>query len=321
MCPDCGLGCTTTLSTRYGELRRVQGRFNRDVNKMFLCDRGRFGFEFVNAPERVRTARVAAGLLPAQAAAGWQAAAEAAPGADLVEPAPEPLSEAPTEESARAQAAARSGLAPEVTGGQAGGQAAVLHGELALDAAAGLLRGRRAIGFGSPRASLEANYALRALVGPANFYLGVSDGDDRLVGAVLDIAADPRLRLGSAADIHDADAALSSVRISPTRRRCSTHHPHTGWHLRPNAVEERNHIRRWNDAGITRIKRREPSALWIATTHADEVDAVAAETRRAAPTASRASPWRSRTRWTMRRRPCPTCATTKPRSRGAGPAP
>ena len=54
VCPDCGLGCTTTLSARYGELRRVQGRFNRDVNKMFLCDRGRFGFEFVNAPERVR---------------------------------------------------------------------------------------------------------------------------------------------------------------------------------------------------------------------------------------------------------------------------
>ena len=48
-------------------------------------------------------------------------------------------------------------------------------------------------------------------------------------------------------------------------------------------VEERNHIRRWNDAGITRIKRREPSALWIATTHATKLDDVAAETRRAAP--------------------------------------
>ena len=68
VCPDCGLGCTTTLSARYGELRRVQGRFNRDVNKMFLCDRGRFGFEFVNAPERVRVARIAADLLPPTAA-------------------------------------------------------------------------------------------------------------------------------------------------------------------------------------------------------------------------------------------------------------
>ena len=57
----------------------------------------------------------------------------------------------------------------------------------------------------------------------------------------------------------------------------------TWLHLRPNVVEERNHIRRWNDAGITRIKRREPSALWIATTHATKLDDVAAETRRAAP--------------------------------------
>ena len=231
VCPDCGLGCTTTLSARYGELRRVQGRFNRDVNKMFLCDRGRFGFEFVNAPQRVRTARVT----------------------------------------------------PALMGGAAGGQAAARAGELALDAAAGLLRGRRAIGFGSPRASLEANYALRALVGPANFYLGMSDADGRLTGAVLEIAADPRLRLGSAADVHDADAVLVLGEDLTNTAPMLDLTIRTWLHLRPNEVEERNHIRRWNDSGITRIKRREPSALWIATTHATKLDEVAAETRRAAP--------------------------------------
>jgi NADH-quinone oxidoreductase subunit G len=57
----------------------------------------------------------------------------------------------------------------------------------------------------------------------------------------------------------------------------------TWLHLRPNAVEERNHIRRWNDAGITRIKRREPSDLWVATTHATKLDGAAAEAHRAAP--------------------------------------
>jgi NADH-quinone oxidoreductase subunit G len=57
----------------------------------------------------------------------------------------------------------------------------------------------------------------------------------------------------------------------------------TWLHLRPNVVEERNHIRRWNDAGITRIKRREPSDLWIATTQATKLDHVAAEAHRAAP--------------------------------------
>ena len=111
----------------------------------------------------------------------------------------------------------------------------------------------------------------------------MSDGDDRLVGAVLEIAADPRLRLGSAADIHDADAVLVLGEDLTNTAPMLDLTIRTWLHLRPNVVEERNHIRRWNDAGITRIKRREPSALWIATTHATKLDDVAAETRRAAP--------------------------------------
>ena len=280
VCPDCGLGCTTTLSARYGELRRVQGRFNRDVNKMFLCDRGRFGFEFVNAPERVRAARIGPGLLPPQTMMG--PAIEEPAGAEAAQAEPQPIADAPTEEGARLQAEAHAAAAPEGQGGQAAGTAALL-GELALDAAAGLLRGRRAVGIGSPRASLEANYALRALVGPNRFFRGMSDTDDRLVGAVLEIAADPRLRLGSAADVHGADAVLVLGEDLTNTAPMLDLTIRTWLHLRPNEVEERNHIRRWNDAGITRIKRREPSALWIATTHATKLDEVAAETQRAAP--------------------------------------
>ena len=159
----------------------------------------------------------------------------------------------------------------------------MLGGELALDAAAGVLRGRRAIGIGSPRASLEANYALRALVGPHNFHLGLSEADDRLLGAVLDVAADPRLRLGSAADIGQASAVLVLGEDVTNTAPMLDLTIRTWLHLRPNVVEERNHIRRWNDAGITRIKRREPSDLWVATTHATKLDDAAAEAHRAAP--------------------------------------
>jgi NADH-quinone oxidoreductase subunit G len=284
VCPNCGLGCTTYPSSRYGELRRVLSRFNRDVNKMFLCDRGRFGFEFVNCAERVRSARVTGGLLPPQPAGQLPTDVEAETAdAATAEPLPQPVAEPATEDEARDLAAERSGLRPQVTGGQAGGEAAVLSGELALDAAAGLLRGRRAVGIGSPRASLEANYALRALVGPQSFYLGMSDADDRLGGAVLDAAADPRLRLGSAADISGATAVLVLGEDLTNTAPMLDLTVRTWLHLRPNAVEERNHIRRWNDAGITRIKRREPSDLWIATTHATKLDEVAAEAHRAAP--------------------------------------
>ncbi len=39
---------------RYGTLRRIRNRYNGDVNGYFLCDRGRYGYEFVNSPRRVR---------------------------------------------------------------------------------------------------------------------------------------------------------------------------------------------------------------------------------------------------------------------------
>ena len=40
-------GCNITAGERYGTLRRVENRYNGQVNGYFLCDRGRFGYEFV----------------------------------------------------------------------------------------------------------------------------------------------------------------------------------------------------------------------------------------------------------------------------------
>src|SRR5713101_2752014 len=54
ICVNCGLGCNTIPGERYGELRRIQNRYNGEVNGYFLCDRGRYGYEFVNSSERIR---------------------------------------------------------------------------------------------------------------------------------------------------------------------------------------------------------------------------------------------------------------------------
>jgi len=54
VCVHCGLGCNTIPGERYGMLRRIRNRYNGDVNGYFLCDRGRFGYEFVNGPQRIR---------------------------------------------------------------------------------------------------------------------------------------------------------------------------------------------------------------------------------------------------------------------------
>lgn len=60
ICVHCGLGCNTTAGERYGMLRRIINRFNGEVNGYFLCDRGRYGYEFVNSDRRMRQVRLAA---------------------------------------------------------------------------------------------------------------------------------------------------------------------------------------------------------------------------------------------------------------------
>src|ERR671936_731526 len=54
VCVHCSLGCNTLPGERYGTLRVITNRYNGQVNGYFLCDRGRFGYDFVNNPRRLR---------------------------------------------------------------------------------------------------------------------------------------------------------------------------------------------------------------------------------------------------------------------------
>ncbi|MDW7487665.1 NADH-quinone oxidoreductase subunit G, partial [Klebsiella pneumoniae] len=51
----------------------------------------------------------------------------------------------------------------------------------ALDQTIAKLEGKKVLGIGSPRASLESNYALRELVGQANYSTGVAQKEQSLV--------------------------------------------------------------------------------------------------------------------------------------------
>ncbi len=53
ICPHCADGCNITLWTKDDRVYRIGSRRNDPVDEGFLCDKGRFGFEFVNAPERL----------------------------------------------------------------------------------------------------------------------------------------------------------------------------------------------------------------------------------------------------------------------------
>jgi NADH-quinone oxidoreductase subunit G len=54
ICQGCSVGCNISPGERYGELRRIENRYNGSVNHYFLCDRGRFGYGFVNREDRPR---------------------------------------------------------------------------------------------------------------------------------------------------------------------------------------------------------------------------------------------------------------------------
>lgn len=54
VCHGCSLGCNIIASERYGTIRRILSRYNGDVNGYFLCDRGRFGYEYINSEKRIK---------------------------------------------------------------------------------------------------------------------------------------------------------------------------------------------------------------------------------------------------------------------------
>ena len=158
ICPHCSLGCNTTAGERSGTLRRMTNRFNSQVNGYFLCDRGRFGYEYVNSEQRIKHPLVRSG-------------------------------------SDRTQPGMPEGVPKTL--------------ELAADR---LRQARGIVGIGSPRASLEANVALRALVGPEQFYQGVDEQECQLLSTILNI-----LRTGPvpSASIHDAEQADAVLVLGP----------------------------------------------------------------------------------------------------------
>jgi formate dehydrogenase alpha subunit len=53
ICPYCGVGCSIYLGIRGNEIVSVRGDKESPVNKGGLCVKGRFGFDFVNHPDRL----------------------------------------------------------------------------------------------------------------------------------------------------------------------------------------------------------------------------------------------------------------------------
>ncbi len=63
VCPGCARGCNIEIhynaqrpyQSRGKRVLRLKPRFNPDINKWWICDEGRYGFEFIDAPNRLKT--------------------------------------------------------------------------------------------------------------------------------------------------------------------------------------------------------------------------------------------------------------------------
>ncbi|OGW25434.1 MAG: NADH dehydrogenase [Nitrospirae bacterium GWC2_42_7] len=54
ICPYCGCGCSLTLHVRQNKVIRVSSKENT-INEGWLCPKGRFGYSFIDSPERLKT--------------------------------------------------------------------------------------------------------------------------------------------------------------------------------------------------------------------------------------------------------------------------
>ncbi len=55
ICNNCSVGCNARIDVRVDKIMRLMSRTNDAIDDGWLCDRGRWGFEFVNSPQRLRT--------------------------------------------------------------------------------------------------------------------------------------------------------------------------------------------------------------------------------------------------------------------------
>ena len=69
-------------------------------------------------------------------------------------------------------------------------------------------KNKKIIGIGSPRASIESNFALSALVGKENFYHGISKKEQLLTKTVLDFLQNSGVQTPSLKQIEKADAVI-----------------------------------------------------------------------------------------------------------------
>ena len=220
VCQHCSLGCNTIAGERYGGLRSITARYHGEVNGYFLCDRGRFGYEFTNAPDRIRQPMI---------------------------------------------------------------RQAPVNADNIIKETAAILKNNKVIGIGSPRASLESNFALKSLVGADNFFHGVSVDEHNLAELVIKILKEGPARTPSMREVEKADAVfILGEDLTNTAPMMALAVRQA---VRQKPLEEiaQSSIPQWHDAAAREIIQDKKGPLFIATANKTKLDEVATGAFYAAP--------------------------------------
>lgn len=54
VCQHCSLGCNVSIGEKFGKICRVENRYHNSLNHYFLCDMGRFSYDYSNVSTRLK---------------------------------------------------------------------------------------------------------------------------------------------------------------------------------------------------------------------------------------------------------------------------
>ena len=224
VCHQCSVGCNIIAGERYGTLRRIMSRYNGDVNGYFICDRGRFGYEYVNSEKRLQS----------------------------------PLK-------------------------NTGGSFAPIASEQAMGEIREVTAGKKLIGIGSPKASLESNFLLRQWVGAENFYAGIPTVEAKLVRQISEILKKGTVKTPSLNEVKAYDAVFiigedvtnTAPMLALNLRQAAKN--------RPGEVAKDLKIAEWNDAATREVVQEATGPFYVATAHTTKLDEIATQSYCAHP--------------------------------------
>ncbi|MDQ1256796.1 MAG: NADH-quinone oxidoreductase subunit, partial [Candidatus Hydrogenedentes bacterium] len=139
------------------------------------------------------------------------------------------------------------------------------------------------IGIGSPRASLESNFALRALAGPDAFFTGLSAYDNRLADAALAAMREGPVPVATLQEVGMADAVfvlgedlVNTAPLAALRLRQAVR-------IQPMAISRKLRIPDWDENAVREAVQDARGPLFIASAAGTGLDVLATRTYSAAP--------------------------------------